>query len=355
MSDSVAPLVKTISFAEAFIARATCSRAASTAASASQPNTWPREAGLPKDFREVRRHRLQHPRVDGRRGVVVEVDRQLHGATILSACASLLLESRRRPVVYLRVSTCEEGEPAMSDSRPPVLSDELLRRFHERAPVYDRENRFFSEDFEDLRKTGYLNMAVPARARGAGPVASPRCMRETAPARLLRAGDRARHQHAHLLVRRRAADPGGGRQVAASGCSRPPARARSSPPATPRPATTCPCCCRRRKAERVDGGYRFTGRKSFGSLTPVWTLSRPPRHGPERPEGAEDRPRVPAARRRRATAIEPTLGRARHARHPQRRHDPRRASSSRTTTSRASCPPGAAASTSSCCRSSPGR
>jgi alkylation response protein AidB-like acyl-CoA dehydrogenase len=25
------------------------------------------------------------------------------------------------------------------------------------------------------------------------------------------------------------------------------------------------------KAERVSGGYRFTGRKSFGSLTPVWT------------------------------------------------------------------------------------
>jgi alkylation response protein AidB-like acyl-CoA dehydrogenase len=25
------------------------------------------------------------------------------------------------------------------------------------------------------------------------------------------------------------------------------------------------------RAERVDGGYRFTGRKSFGSLTPVWT------------------------------------------------------------------------------------
>jgi alkylation response protein AidB-like acyl-CoA dehydrogenase len=25
------------------------------------------------------------------------------------------------------------------------------------------------------------------------------------------------------------------------------------------------------KAERVEGGYRFTGRKAFGSLTPVWT------------------------------------------------------------------------------------
>lgn len=26
------------------------------------------------------------------------------------------------------------------------------------------------------------------------------------------------------------------------------------------------------RAERVDGGYRFTGKKSFGSLSPVWTL-----------------------------------------------------------------------------------
>src|SRR5207253_10628027 len=25
------------------------------------------------------------------------------------------------------------------------------------------------------------------------------------------------------------------------------------------------------KAERVDGGYKLTGRKAFGSLTPVWT------------------------------------------------------------------------------------
>lgn len=40
-----------------------------------------------------------------------------------------------------------------------ILSDDLLRRFHERAPVYDRENRFFTEDFEDLRKTDYLKMA----------------------------------------------------------------------------------------------------------------------------------------------------------------------------------------------------
>ncbi|MFT5316418.1 MAG: hypothetical protein ACI9UK_002264, partial [Candidatus Krumholzibacteriia bacterium] len=35
------------------------------------------------------------------------------------------------------------------------LSPEMLLRFQERAPIYDRENRFFSEDFEELRETEY--------------------------------------------------------------------------------------------------------------------------------------------------------------------------------------------------------
>ena len=30
-----------------------------------------------------------------------------------------------------------------------VLSDEILARCHQRAPIYDRENRFFTEDFEE--------------------------------------------------------------------------------------------------------------------------------------------------------------------------------------------------------------
>ncbi len=48
LSDSVAPLVKMISFARAPISRATCSRPASTASSASQPKPWLRLAALPK-------------------------------------------------------------------------------------------------------------------------------------------------------------------------------------------------------------------------------------------------------------------------------------------------------------------
>ena len=47
----------------------------------------------------------------------------------------------------------------MADARLP---DDMLARFAERAPVYDRENSFFTEDFEELRQAGYLTMAVPA-------------------------------------------------------------------------------------------------------------------------------------------------------------------------------------------------
>ena len=37
-----------------------------------------------------------------------------------------------------------------------ILSEAMLQRFRDRAPGYDRENRFFQEDFDDLRGAGYL-------------------------------------------------------------------------------------------------------------------------------------------------------------------------------------------------------
>src|SRR3954466_13112443 len=53
-------------------------------------------------------------------------------------------------------------------SRGPILTDEMLMRFHERAPIYDRENRFFAEDFEELREAGYLAIPVPQLLGGLG-------------------------------------------------------------------------------------------------------------------------------------------------------------------------------------------
>ena len=49
-----------------------------------------------------------------------------------------------------------------------ILADKPLRQFAERCGGYDRENRFFHEDFEDLRDAGYLTMAVPKELGGAG-------------------------------------------------------------------------------------------------------------------------------------------------------------------------------------------
>src|SRR5579883_3668916 len=49
-----------------------------------------------------------------------------------------------------------------------VLTDELIDRCGERAATYDRENRFFSEDFEELRQAGYLLAAVPEEFGGQG-------------------------------------------------------------------------------------------------------------------------------------------------------------------------------------------
>src|SRR5215204_6739226 len=49
-----------------------------------------------------------------------------------------------------------------------VLTEEMLQRFHERAPRYDRDNRFFDDDFEELRYSGYLNLFVPREFGGVG-------------------------------------------------------------------------------------------------------------------------------------------------------------------------------------------
>ena len=150
-----------------------------------------------------------------------------------------------------------------------VLTEDLLARFSERATRYDQENRFFSEDFEELRGIGYLRAPVPVELGGLG-LTLPQVAREqrrlgyhAAPtalavnmhlywvglvADLWRAGDRSLEW---LLT---AAAAG---EVFAAG------HAESG--------NDVPVLLSTTRAERVEGGYRFTGRKSFGSLSPVWT------------------------------------------------------------------------------------
>ena len=54
---------------------------------------------------------------------------------------------------------------AVATTQQRVLSDDILARCAERAPIYDRENRFFTEDFEELRQAAkrlVASKAIPA-------------------------------------------------------------------------------------------------------------------------------------------------------------------------------------------------
>jgi alkylation response protein AidB-like acyl-CoA dehydrogenase len=149
------------------------------------------------------------------------------------------------------------------------LTDDMLERFHERAPIYDRENRFFDEDFEELRNAGYLTIAVPKDLGGAGMslaqvIREQRRLAYYAPATALAvnmhiywtgiAADLRRMGDPSLEWMLREAAEG---EVFAAGHAE--------------TGNDLPVLLSSSRAERVDGGYRITGHKMFGSLTPVWT------------------------------------------------------------------------------------
>jgi alkylation response protein AidB-like acyl-CoA dehydrogenase len=150
-----------------------------------------------------------------------------------------------------------------------VLTDEMLARFDERAPRYDRDNVFFTEDFEELRASGFFRASLPVEYGGAGMNLGDinRLLRRiayVAPstavavnmhhyfvglcADLHRAGDTSCDW---VLERAAAGD------VFAAGHGE--------------AGNDIPVLLSSTKAVRVDGGWEFTGHKIFGSLSPVWT------------------------------------------------------------------------------------
>ena len=56
----------------------------------------------------------------------------------------------------------------MAGATQSMLTDAMLKRFADRAPGYDRDNRFFEEDFTELKQAGYLTAAVPRELGGGG-------------------------------------------------------------------------------------------------------------------------------------------------------------------------------------------
>ncbi len=203
-----------------------------------------------------------------------------------------------------------------------VLTDEMLARFAKTGAAVRSRQRVLRDDFDELAPGRISSrLAVPAELGGAGLSLAGVAQQQrrlgyyAAPtalainmhlywtgiaADLWRAGDRSQR----WLLEAAAAG-----EVFAAG------HAESG--------NDIPMLLSTTKAERVEGGYRFTGRKSFGSLSPVWTYLGIHGMDTSDPSQTEDRPRVHAARHRRLSH-RADVGRARDARDAQRRHDPGR-------------------------------
>jgi alkylation response protein AidB-like acyl-CoA dehydrogenase len=150
-----------------------------------------------------------------------------------------------------------------------LLDDDMLARFDRRAPGYDRENQFFNEDWDELKRSGYLLCAVPEQFGGSGltldgylelvrrlAYAAPatalatnmHCYWTGVAADLLKAGDPSCEWMLDLAAQ-------GEIFAALHG------EAGNDIPLLLAVAT----------AHRVEGGWQISGHKIFGSLSPVWT------------------------------------------------------------------------------------
>jgi len=150
-----------------------------------------------------------------------------------------------------------------------LLPDDLLARFAERAPRYDEEHRFAAEDFEELREAGYLLLNVPVELGGYG-----RNLAEVAREQrrlAYYAAPTALAVNMHLYWTGVAADLWRAGDTSLQWVLEEAARGEVFAAGHAESGNDVPVLLSTTRAERVEGGYRFTGRKSFGSLTPVWT------------------------------------------------------------------------------------
>jgi alkylation response protein AidB-like acyl-CoA dehydrogenase len=157
----------------------------------------------------------------------------------------------------------------MVSTSPHLLSNDMLTGFRERAPAYDKDNRFAQEDFDELVAAGFLKMPIPKELGGLGMNLSE--MGQELRRLAMYAPATAVAVNMHLYWMGVAADlwrmgdkscewmlkDGAAGEVFAAG------HAESG--------NDIPALLSTAKAEKVDGGWKITGRKMFGSLSPVWT------------------------------------------------------------------------------------
>ena len=157
----------------------------------------------------------------------------------------------------------------MTTTMDSVLSDDLLKRCMERAPGYDRDNSFFDEDYKELKDAGYLLAAVPKELGGLGLNLAQVCQEQR---RLgYHAAATALAVNMHFYWTGLAADVWRSGDMSTEWMLKAAVNGDVFAAGHAESGNDLPLLLSTTKAEKVDGGYRFTGRKSFGSLTPVWT------------------------------------------------------------------------------------
>jgi alkylation response protein AidB-like acyl-CoA dehydrogenase len=161
------------------------------------------------------------------------------------------------------------GSANLPQSAKSVLTEEMLARFAGRAAIYDRENRFFDEDFEELRKAKYLLLPLPAEFGGAGMTLAEVCREQRLLAYYAPATALAVNMHLYWVGI--AADLWRSADASLEWVLREAAAGEIFAAGHAESGNDLPVLLSTSKAERVEGGYKFTGRKHFGSLTPVWT------------------------------------------------------------------------------------
>ncbi|KQX07550.1 MULTISPECIES: acyl-CoA dehydrogenase family protein [unclassified Leifsonia] len=152
----------------------------------------------------------------------------------------------------------------------PLLDDALLERIRSRAAGYDRDNAFFTEDFDELVAAGYLRALVPAEFGGLGLSLEQVALEQVrlgsaAPATALAVNmhlvwtgvAKVLHERGDSSLDFLLSEAGAG-EVFGFGISE------SGNDLVLFGSTTD-------AAPQLDGGYRFTGTKVFTSLSPAWT------------------------------------------------------------------------------------
>lgn len=150
-----------------------------------------------------------------------------------------------------------------------VIPQKTLDRIWERAARYDGENAFFAEDFQELKEAGYLRLAVPTELGGLGQTLADVALEQRRLAYF--AAPTALGINMHLYWTGLAADLWRGGDKSLEWLLRGAVDGEVYAAGHAESGNDLPVLLSTTKAERVDGGYRFTGRKAFGSLSPVWT------------------------------------------------------------------------------------